>query len=365
MRILGIETSCDETAAAVVEGGNAVLASVVASQVESHAAYGGVVPELAAREHTRAIDRVVSEALDQARTALSSVDAVAVVNEPGLVPALLVGVSYAKGLAASLGVPLVPVDHMVAHVYAAFLGGADVLNDPATYPIIALVVSGGHTLLLEIDESGRLSVLGQTLDDAAGEAFDKAAKILELGYPGGPIIDRLAKSGNPAAVHFPRALGGGQGRAPKPENRFNFSYSGVKTALLYHVKDRRLRDAEIADIAASYQKAVVDVLVDKTVDACRHRRAATAVVCGGVACNAYLRESVESALRGIGVPCRIAPRKYCVDNAAMTAGLAWHYAPSSPSGAALDAPVRARFRIDRPPLRFAPNRASECAPLTP
>lgn len=352
-RILGIETSCDETAAAVVDRGNEVLSSVVASQVDKHAAYGGVIPELAAREHARVIDRIVETALIESKTPAAALAGVAVVNRPGLVPALLVGVSYAKGLAASLNVPLIPVNHILAHVYAAFLGDAERLADPGTYPMVALVVSGGHTLLLQIGADGSLALLGQTLDDAAGEAFDKAAKIMDLGYPGGPIIDRLAAEGNPDAVDFPRGLSGGRGRVPKPENRFNFSYSGVKTALLYHVGDRRLEATEIRDVSAGYQKAVVGVLVDKTVDACRFAGAATLVVCGGVACNRALRAGVQDALAGSGVDVRMAPPKYCADNAAMTAGLAWHQLGSACNNR--DLPVGGRFRVEDAGLPFTPT----------
>lgn len=352
-KILGIETSCDETAAAVVEQGTRVCSNVIASQVETHAAYGGVIPELAAREHARVIDSIVETALAEADTAPDSLAGVAVVNRPGLVPALLVGVSYAKGLAAALDVPLLPVNHILAHVYAAFLGESERLAEVSTYPIVALVVSGGHTLLLRIDADGRLSILGQTLDDAAGEAFDKAAKILELGYPGGPIIDRLAAEGNPDAVSFPRGLSGGGGRAPKPENRFNFSYSGVKTALLYHVAERRLDERELRDVAAGYQKAVVGVLVDKAADACGHVGASTLVVCGGVACNRSLRAEMATAIADAGVQLRIAQPKFCADNAAMTAGLAWHQLAAG--GADFDIPVGGRFQAESPSLPFAPG----------
>lgn len=351
--ILGIETSCDETAAAVVERGTTVRSNVIASQVEKHAAYGGVIPELAAREHARVIDSIVEAALVEAETPPESLAGVAVVNRPGLVPALLVGVSYAKGLAAALQVPLLPVNHILAHVYAAFLGESERLSEASTYPLVALVVSGGHTLLLRIDGNGRVSILGQTLDDAAGEAFDKAAKILDLGYPGGPIIDRLAAEGNPETVPFPRGLSGGGGRAAKPENRFNFSYSGVKTALLYHVADRRLDERELRDVAASYQKAVVGVLVDKTADACRHVGAATLVVCGGVACNRSLRAEMAAAIADYGVQLRIAQPKYCADNAAMTAGVAWRQLAAG--GADFDIPVGGRFRVDSQSLPFVSN----------
>ena len=324
MNILGLETSCDETAAAVVADGNLVRSNLISSQVKIHAAYGGVVPELAAREHLKAVDLMVKSALQASGLALEELDGIAVTSEPGLVPALLVGVAYAKGLALATGLPLVGVNHVLAHVYGAFLEDAGQLQDPQRYPLLALAVSGGHTMLLLVDAEGRARVVGRTLDDAAGEAFDKGAKILDLGYPGGPIIDRLAKTGNPQAVAFPRGLMPRAGSGVAPENIFNFSFSGIKTALLYHVKNRTLSDAELADVLASYQEAVVDVLVAKTLLAAEEFGAQTIVMAGGVACNSRLRAVMQAAAAREKRRVVIAPPKYCTDNAAMIAGLGFH-----------------------------------------
>ncbi len=324
MTVLGIETSCDETAAAVVRSGTDVLASNVSSQVSLHAGYGGVVPELAAREHLRNIMPVVSTALDQSGLALHDLSAVAVTCGPGLIPALVVGVSYAKGLASAAELPLVGVNHFLAHIYGAFIEHDDLLQDPGSFPILALLVSGGHTALVLIEATGAAHIVGTTLDDAAGEAFDKAAKILNLGYPGGPVIDRLAAQGDPKHVAFPRSLTGEGGRPLKPENRFNFSFSGVKTALLYHVRDRSLSDAELVDVVASYQAAVVDVLVRKTAAAAEKWQTPTIVLCGGVACNSRLRADMADAADQAGKRFVPAPPRYCTDNAAMVAGYAHH-----------------------------------------
>lgn len=332
MDILGIESSCDETAAAVVRDGHQVLSSVISSQVAKHAAYGGVIPELAAREHLRAIDPIVREALAEAKIEIEELDAIAVTAAPGLLPALLVGISYAKGLAATLDTPLLGVDHMLAHVYGAVLDHPDLLANPDAYPLLALIVSGGHTILLQIQADGACRLLGQTIDDAAGEAFDKAAKILHLGYPGGPLIDKLAAQGNPTAIDFPRGLTGSGGSPLKPEHRYNFSYSGLKTSLLYSVRQdptgddtlREFTDQDFLDIVASYQEAVVDVLVRKTRWAIEEQGAGTVLLCGGVACNSRLRTLITEMTDECDVPLRIAPPAYCTDNAAMIAGLAWH-----------------------------------------
>ncbi|MCK5801375.1 MAG: tRNA (adenosine(37)-N6)-threonylcarbamoyltransferase complex transferase subunit TsaD [Lentisphaeria bacterium] len=325
MKILGIETSCDETAVAIVQDGHEVLANCVASQIELHAGYGGVVPELAAREHLRAMPVVADQALADANCSLEDIDAVAVTCSPGLVPALLVGVSYAKGLAAARNCPLVPVSHFLAHIYGAFLDQPTLLQDERTFPVLALVVSGGHTALVVIEADGPARIVGTTLDDAAGEAYDKGAKILGLGYPGGPIIDCIAKTGNPAAHAFPRGLTGGGGRPRKPEHRHNFSFSGVKTALLYAVKDRHLTNTELADVVASYQAAIVDVLVSKTMDAAEHFGTPTVCMCGGVACNSQLRADMARAAEKRNLRLVLAPPKFCTDNAAMVAGIAQHY----------------------------------------
>ena len=330
--ILGIESSCDETAAAVVEDGRIVRSNAVSSQMAKHALYGGVVPELAAREHLTAIEKVCSEALTTAGVTMQNIDAVAVTHAPGLVPALLVGLNFAKGLALAHRKPLIGINHFLAHIYGAFIDSEEeIFENPELYPMTALVVSGGHTSIVVIDSDGKARVVGSTIDDAAGEALDKGAKLLNLGYPGGPVIERLAKGGDPQRYHFPRSLTGSAGKATPPEHRFNFSFSGLKTALLYHAA-RMSGDGEAAhlegqlltDTLASYQEAVVDVLCTKAFDAARYFHAKTILLAGGVACNSALRERfTQSAPKG----CRaiLAPKKYCTDNAAMVGGLAYHY----------------------------------------
>ncbi len=330
--MLGIESSCDETAAAVVENGRTVRSNAVSSQMAKHAVYGGVVPELAAREHLTAIEKVCAEALDTAGVSMKEIDAVAVTHAPGLVPALLVGVNFAKGLALANGKPLIGINHFLAHIYGAFVDSdEEIFENPGLYPMAALVVSGGHTSIVIIDSDGKARVAGATIDDAAGEALDKGAKLLNLGYPGGPVIERLAKGGDPQKYHFPRSLTGTAGKATPPEHRFNFSFSGLKTALLYHAagmspdgEAARLEGQVLTDTLASYQEAVVDVLCAKAFDAARHFHAKTVLLAGGVACNSALRERfAATAPRG----CRpiLAPKKYCTDNAAMVGGLAYHY----------------------------------------
>ncbi len=264
--ILGIESSCDETAAAVVRDGCDVLSSSVASQIARHAVHGGVVPELAAREHLVALNPVVESALREAGVTMAQIDAVAVTQGPGLIPALLVGLSFAKGLAMGNGKPLIGINHFIAHIYGAFLDGAhSALEDPASYPLLALVVSGGHTSLMLIESDGRARQLGCTIDDAAGEALDKGAKLLGLGYPGGPVVQRTAEGGDAKRFEFPRPLTGAAGKPLAPENLYNFSFSGIKTALLYHVRnhagpDGKLPPELLKDTVASYQEAVIDVL---------------------------------------------------------------------------------------------------------
>ena len=326
--ILGIESSCDETACAIVKDGFEVLSSAVASQIAIHAKLGGVVPELAAREHLKALDPVVSQALAQAGVSASDIDCVAVTQGPGLIPALLVGLSYAKGLASNLNVPLVGVNHFMAHIYGAFLDGtAEELTDPAGYPLLALVVSGGHTSLVLVSEDGTARQLGCTIDDAAGEALDKGSKLLDLGYPGGPIISKVAENGDPEAYNFPRPLTGGAGKPLAPEHRYNFSFSGIKTALLYHTQRlggvENIKDSLLYDTVASYQMAVVDTLTRKTMLAAKDFNVKQIVLAGGVACNKLLRQLItEKAPKGVKV--RIAPPKYCTDNAAMVAGIGFH-----------------------------------------
>ena len=327
--ILGIESSCDETAVAVVENGDRVISSEVASQIAVHAVHGGVVPELAAREHLKALYPVLSAALDKASMTMRDIAAVAVTQGPGLIPALLVGLSFAKGLASGYGLPLIGVNHFFAHIYGAFLdGGSERLTRRETYPLLALVVSGGHTSLLLVSEDGSARQLGCTIDDAAGEALDKGSKLLNLGYPGGPAIQKAAQGGDRETFEFPRPLTGAAGKALSDENRYNFSFSGIKTALLYKLRDLTangdsLSDQQLRDIAASYQYAIVDVLVRKAAAAAKAFKVKTLVAAGGVACNAELRKVLAERIPA-GIELLIAPPKYCTDNAAMVGGVGWH-----------------------------------------
>jgi N6-L-threonylcarbamoyladenine synthase len=315
VRTLGIETSCDETAAAVVEDGRAIFSSVVASQVELHARYGGVFPEVASRQHVRAILPVIEQALQQARLTLREIDAIAVTRGPGLPGALVVGLNAAKGLSLSSGLPLVGVSHLEAHVYSAWLYNLGETPPPEPrFPLLALIVSGGHSELVLMEEHLRYRRLGGTLDDAAGEAFDKAARLLGLAYPGGPAIQKAAGQGNPRSFDFPRAW---------LDDTWNFSFSGVKTAALREVKriQERGRPLPTADLAASFQAAVVDVLVGKTLRAAAACQAQEILVAGGVSANRALRQAfmAQSPL-----PVHIPPLAYCTDNAAMIAAVGYH-----------------------------------------
>ena len=329
--ILGIETSCDETAASVVVNGCEVRSNVVASQIAKHAAYGGVIPELAAREHLKNIPEVVQAAIDEAGVSIDDISAVAVTNGPGLLPALLVGFNFAKGLCVANKLPLIGVNHFIAHIYGTYLEfGTDMLQNDSTYPIVGLVVSGGHTSLVLINADGSIEIIGSTIDDAAGEAFDKGAKLLSLGYPGGPVIEKIAKKGDSAKFAFPRPLTGTTGKPLSPEHRFNFSFSGIKTSLLYHTRKydegKELEGEILYDTVASYQQAIIDTLVMKTVDATAHFAAKSVVLCGGVACNSALREHLKNKIsEKTDAEFYVAPPKYCTDNAAMIAGLGWHY----------------------------------------
>jgi N6-L-threonylcarbamoyladenine synthase len=306
-RVLGIETSCDETAAAVVDDGRDVLSSVVSSQADLHARFGGVVPEIASRAHVELVNPVIAEALVEAGTDLDEIDAVAACHGPGLAGALLVGVSAAKAIALVAGVPYVGVNHLEAHLHAAWLEQPDL-----QVPAAVLVVSGGHTMVVAMDHIDQYRVLGQTVDDAAGEAFDKVARFLGLGYPGGPAIDRLAASGDPTAIAFPR---------PMRDEAFDFSFSGLKTAVVNHV--HRNPDADVADVAASFQEAVVDVLVTKLVAAADACHAKTIVIGGGVGANTRLRTRVLDAATESGREAMLPSPALCTDNAAMIAATAY------------------------------------------
>jgi len=307
VRILGIETSCDETAAAVVVDARQVLSSVVSSQVDLHARYGGVVPEIASRAHVELLTPVLAQALVEAGIEDEHVDAVGATVGPGLVGALLVGVSAAKALALVWDVPFVAVNHLEAHLYAAFLEEPDL-----ELPIVVLLVSGGHTLLVLMEGHGRYRLLGSTIDDAAGEAFDKVARYLGLGYPGGPAIDAVAMEGDPHAIAFPRAI---------LDEGYDFSFSGLKTSVVNHV--RKHPDVATPDVAASFQEAVVDVLVTKARRAAAEHGAKGLCLAGGVAANSQLRERLLDACVADGLHAFLPSRSMCTDNAAMVAAAAW------------------------------------------
>ena len=318
MNILGIETSCDETAAAVVVNGVHVQSNVIATSLKDHQAFGGIIPEIASRRQIEFIPWVVGEALAKAKLSLDDIDAIAVTKSPGLLGSLLVGLSFARALSRATGKPLIEVDHIKAHLYACFLRLGEHGFCPLTsLPAVGLVVSGGHTSLYAFEDFKRFKLLGSTRDDAAGEAFDKVARILDLGYPGGPVIDRLAKEGVNAEIEFPQALLKGS---------YDFSFSGVKTAVLYY-KQKHEQEADFskAKVAYAFQLSVVKVLVSKALDACRRRKATTLVVGGGVAANSALRLLLQEESLKAGVKVYFPPMALCLDNAAMIAGLGFHW----------------------------------------
>lgn len=308
MLVLGIESSCDETAAAVVENGECLLSNVIASQIATHGIYGGVVPEIASRKHSEAIGPVILQALENAGVSWNDLSGIAVTRGPGLIGSLLVGLSVAKALAFARNLPFVGVNHLVSHIAAIFL-----TERKPEFPFAALVVSGGHTAIYHVNDFNKLNIIGQTRDDAAGEAFDKAAKMLGIGYPGGSLIDRLARGGNKKAFPFPRAM----------RDSLDFSFSGLKTALLEIVKkrDKPFAAEELPDLAASYQEAIVDVLVEKTLRAAKIAGLKRIVLCGGVASNGRLREKFSEQADFQGREVFIPPPILCSDNAAMVAVL--------------------------------------------
>ncbi len=309
-RIMAIETSCDETAVAIIANGQEIITNQVASQIEIHARFGGVVPEIASRQHLLTLNPLIRKALAEAGLGWPDIDALAVTQGPGLVGALLVGVSTAKALAWALNKPLLAVNHMAGHIYANMLGGA------VEFPLVCLVVSGGHTELIYMERDMAFKTLGQTRDDAAGEAFDKIARVLGLPYPGGPVIDRLAYQGS-GTLDFPRTM--------LEAGSLDFSFSGLKTAVMNYVHNCQQRELAVntADIAASFQAAVTDVLVEKTAMAIDLTRPATLMMAGGVAANSHLRLAMKELADRQSLPLRVPPLELCTDNAAMIGAAAW------------------------------------------
>ncbi len=313
MNILGIETSCDDTAAAVVADGSRILSNVISSQNEFHGKYGGIVPEIASRKHVELILYVIQEALETADVSYQEIDAIAVTNRPGLVGSLLVGLSAAKSIAYCYEKSLIGVNHMLGHLYANFFEHPDL-----ELPHISLTVSGGHTLIMYVTAPTQYKILGHTVDDAVGEAYDKVAKFLGLGFPGGPVIDRMAKEGNPDAIEFPSPL--------LHSKNLNFSFSGLKTAVIRYVTDRRNagHDVNAADVAASFQRAAIKVLVKKVLEASKDKQVSRITLSGGVAANSALRETLIREAQQEGFQVYYPSLVLCTDNGAMIAGVGYH-----------------------------------------
>lgn len=311
-RILGIETSCDETAAAIVEDGRLVKSSIVLSQIAIHAKFGGVVPEVAARAHLQAIDAIVEEALDKADCTLSDIDAIAITQGPGLIGALLVGIAYAKGLALASGLPLIPVNHVEAHVHGALLGLKDATED--LFPSLALVVSGGHSNIYYMKSPTDFELMAYSIDDACGESFDKVAKLFGLGYPGGPAIERLARDGDPKKVPMPKMM--------EQKDKLQFSYSGLKTFMVNLNHKQKIEGQAMNDAAAAFQEEALGQLVRKLETVCKIRPAKCLLVAGGVAANQRFRALVAERLK---IPAHFPQLSYCSDNAAMIAALGYHH----------------------------------------
>jgi len=309
MIVLGLETSCDETGAAVVKDGSKILSNVVASSLEFHKKYGGVIPEIASRMQLETIAGITESAIKKAKLNLKDIDLISVTAGPGLVGSLLVGISFAKALALSLDRPILGVNHVYSHFYANFIEGEKI-----KLPFIALVASGGHTSLFYIRDFDKIETLGSTQDDACGEAFDKVAKILGLGYPGGPVIEKMAKLGNPRKIRF---------NCSGTKNELDFSFSGIKTAVLYYARGRRLSLKDKQDISASFQEAAIDTLVRKALFACKVKRVNRLVIGGGVAANNLLRKKFYQAGRESHLNCYFPQASFCMDNAAMIAGLGY------------------------------------------
>ncbi len=313
MKILSIETSCDETAVAIVEDGRKILTNRIYSQIDIHQKYGGVVPEIASRNHVTKLPYIIEEALAESQLTLAEVDAIGVTNGPGLVGALLIGLSTAKAMAYSLGKPLIGVHHIEGHIAANFLQYPDL--EP---PFLTLVVSGGHSHLVLVEDFQTFKVLGRTIDDAAGEAFDKISRVLGLGYPGGPAIDLAAQKGNPAAIAFPRVM--------LDKNKFDFSFSGLKSAVLNYINGKKMKNEAIDpnDVAASFQMAVVEVLVRKTIACAQKNEIKTVCMAGGVSCNSLLRQMMAVAAEETGLTLCYPDPILCTDNAAMIGSMAYY-----------------------------------------
>ncbi|MFH1867445.1 MAG: tRNA (adenosine(37)-N6)-threonylcarbamoyltransferase complex transferase subunit TsaD [Candidatus Omnitrophota bacterium] len=311
--ILGIETSCDETSVSVVADGKKILSNVISSSLHLHKKYGGVVPEIACRHHTELINIVLDKALKKAKISLDDIDAVSVTQGPGLVGALLIGISLAKSLSYALDIPLIGINHLQAHLYSPMM------NEQAPeLPAVGLIVSGGHSSLVYISTSGNTKLLGQTRDDACGEAFDKVAKILNLGFPGGPVVEKKAREGDPKKIRFPRTF--------LEKNSLDFSFSGIKTSVLYFVQDLKKRKIKIqvSDICAGFQEAMVDMLTKKAERACMGRDVKTLLIGGGVSANGFLRERLKQMAESLSIKVFFPPKGMYMDNAAMVAGLGYH-----------------------------------------
>lgn len=356
MRILALETSCDETAAAVVENGRRILSNVVASQMEHHARFGGIYPEVASRQHVLSIDGVVAQALAQAQVeTVADLDALAVTCGPGLVGSLMVGVNAAKGISLTSGLPLIGVNHLAGHIHSLWLEAAGAVGCPAAdlaWPMVILIVSGGHTDLVLMQDFGQVRVLGGTLDDAAGEAFDKVARVLGLGFPGGPAIQNAAEQGRAETFALPYPL------QHDEEHRFDFSFSGLKTAMLHQARAAGLKTEDssvqlptqtIRDLAASFQAQVASILLDRMEDATQAFAAASVGLCGGVSANAWLRAEALRRFAQRGIPLRIPPLALCTDNAAMIGAAAFRqWRPAAPDGEGLELDVYARMPLSGP-----------------
>lgn len=310
MLVLGIETSCDETAAAVASGEKEILSNVVVSSLKLHKRYGGIVPEIACRHHTELINIVLDKALKKAKASLNDIDAVSVTQGPGLVGALLVGISLAKALSYSLHIPVIPLNHLHGHLYAATLN-----KSPVKFPAAGLIISGGHTSLVYVKDMRTPRLLGQTRDDACGEAFDKVAKILRLGFPGGPVIERYAQKAGGSGISFPRSY--------LEKDTYDFSFSGIKTAVLYFTEElkKRRKRVPVADICAGFQEAVFDMVLNKTRLCCRQKQVKSLLVGGGVSANNYLRKRLSALGADLGIDVIFPPKGMSLDNAAMIAGL--------------------------------------------